>query len=80
MSCGDPRGDRLPDAAASPGEQNFLSSMKSPRWESSSSPMGVSRLTGSLAIFKTLRTFSTGISILTAISSGVGSRPSSCTR
>ena len=39
----------------------FLSSMKSPRCESSSSPIGVSRLIGSLAIFITLRTFSSGI-------------------
>ena len=32
--------------------KDFLSGMKSPRWESSSSPMGVSRETGSWAIFK----------------------------
>jgi hypothetical protein len=55
----------------------FLSSMKSPRCESSSSPIGVSRLIGSLAIFITLRTFSSGME-LSASSSGVGSRPISC--
>src|SRR6201994_2222869 len=51
----------------------FLSSMKSPRWLSSSSPIGVSRLIGSLAIFRTLRTFSSGIASFSASSSGVGS-------
>ena len=35
---------------------------------------------GSLAIFRTLRTLSSGSSIFSAISSGVGSRPISCTR
>ena len=39
----------------------FLSSMKSPSWLSSSSPIGVSREIGSLAIFKTLRTLSSGM-------------------
>ena len=34
--------------------------------------------TGSLAIFKTLRTFSSGIASFSASSSGVGSRPISC--
>ena len=53
----------------------FLSSMKSPRWLSSSSPIGVSRLIGSLAIFITLRTFSSGIERRSASSSGVASRP-----
>ena len=53
--------------------------MKSPRWLSSSSPMGVSSEMGSCAILRTLRTLSTGTSILIAISSGVGSRPSSWT-
>ena len=47
--------------AASIGRIAFLSSMKSPRWLSSSSPIGVSRLIGSLAILSTLRTFSSGI-------------------
>src|SRR5436305_647940 len=47
--------------AASIGRIAFLSSMKSPRCESSSSPIGVSSEIGSLAIFKTLRTFSSGI-------------------
>jgi hypothetical protein len=41
--------------------------------------MGVSRLIGSCAIFRTFRTLETGMSILRAISSLVGSRPSSCT-
>ena len=53
--------------------------MKSPRWLSSSSPIGVSRLIGSWAILRTFRTLSTGTSIFVAISSGVGSRPSSWT-
>src|SRR5437667_9636856 len=35
--------------------------MKSPRWESSSSPVGVSSDNGSLAILSTLRTFSSGM-------------------
>ena len=52
--------------------------MKSPRCESSSSPTGVSRLIGSLAIFSTLRTFSSGMASFSASSSGVGSRPISC--
>ena len=64
--------------AASIGRIAFLSSMKSPRWLSSSSPIGVSRLIGSLAIFSTFRTFSSGIASLSASSSGVGSRPISC--
>src|SRR5206468_4192964 len=63
----------------STGDTTCLSSMKSPRWLSSSSPIGVSRELGSCAIFRTFRTLSTGTSILVAISSGVGSRPSSCT-
>lgn len=45
---------------SSAGATAFLSSMKSPRLESSSSPMGVSREMGSLAIFKTFLTFSSG--------------------
>jgi len=49
-------------------------------FDESSSPIGVSREMGSLAILRTLRTLSTGRLILSAISSGVGSRPSSCTR
>ncbi len=52
--------------------------MKSPRCESSSSPIGVSIEIGSLAIFRTLRTLSSGISMRPASSSGVGSRPISC--
>ena len=47
--------------------------MKSPRWlESSSSPTGVSRLIGSFAILSTMRTFSSGSSIFSESSSGVG--------
>jgi hypothetical protein len=65
---------------ASLGDTTLLSSMKSPRCESSSSPIGVSRLMGSFAIFRTLRTLSSGSSIFSAISSGVGSRPYSWTR
>ena len=53
--------------------------MKSPRCESSSSPIGVSSEIGSCAILRTLRTLETGMSIRLAISSEVGSRPSSCT-
>src|SRR3989454_389608 len=55
--------------AASSGEMAFLSSMKSPRWLSSSSPMGVSSEIGSLAILRILRTLSSGRSIFSAISS-----------
>ena len=60
---------------ASIGETTLRSSMKSPRWLSSSSPIGVSREIGSCAIFMILRTFETGMSIRLAISSAVGSRP-----
>src|SRR3989442_9369006 len=49
------------------------------RCESSSSPIGVSSEMGSCAIFKILRTLATGMSMRLAISSDVGSRPSSCT-
>ena len=51
--------------------------MKSPSWESSSSPIGVSRDTGSWLIFWISRTRSGVMSISLAISSGVGSRPRS---
>ena len=71
---------RLLLTIASCGETALLSSMKSPRWLSSSSPTGVSRLIGSFAIFRTMRTLSTGSSIFSESSSGVGSRPSICTR
>src|SRR5215471_20232855 len=64
--------------AASIGSTAFLSSMKSPRCESSSSPIGVSSEIGSLAILSTLRTFSSGMPSFSASSSGVGSRPISC--
>ena len=71
---------RFIEMTASAGEITLLSSMKSPRCESSSSPIGVSSEIGSFAILRTLRTLSSGSSIFSAISSGVGSRPSSCTR
>ena len=61
------------------GDTAFLSSMKSPRCESSSSPMGVSSEIGSWAIFMILRTLEAGRSMRSPISSAVGSRPSSCT-
>jgi RNA polymerase primary sigma factor len=57
----------------------WRSSMKSPRWLSSSSPIGVSSEIGSCAILRTLRTLLTGMSMRCAISSEVGSRPSSWT-
>ena len=44
--------------AASTGTTASESSMKSPRWESSSSPIGVSSDTGSWEIFRISRTFS----------------------
>ena len=46
--------------------------MKSPRWLSSSSPMGVSRETGSWLTLSISRTFSGVSSISSAISSGHG--------
>src|SRR5680860_1369970 len=52
--------------------------MKSPRWLSSSSPIGISSETGSWLILRISRTRSGVISISRAISSVVGSRPSSC--
>ena len=57
---------------ASCGQIAALSSMKSPRWLSSSSPTGVSRLIGSFAILSTMRTLSSGSSIFAESSSGVG--------
>ena len=50
----------------------LVSSMKSPRCESSSSPIGVSREIGSLAIFAILRILSSGSSIFSASVGGVG--------
>ena len=61
--------------AASIGRIAFLSSIRSPRLESPSSPIGVSSESGSLAIFKVLRTLSSGMPSFSANSSGVGSRP-----
>src|SRR5207247_9687323 len=46
---------------ASAGDTTWRSSMKSPRCESSSSPIGVSSEMGSCAILSTLRTFETPI-------------------
>ena len=57
--------------AASIGAVLASSSMKSPRWESSSSPIGVSIEIGSLAIFMILRILSSGISILLGQDAGV---------
>ena len=56
------------------GRIAFLSSMKSPRCESASSPIGVSSDNGSLAILSTLRTFSSGMRSSRQLL-GVGSRP-----
>ena len=67
-------------AAASAGTGTLSSSMKSPRWLSSSSPMGVSMETGSWLIFRISRTRSVGIFISSAISSGVGSKEFNVTR
>ena len=63
--------------AASLGAVASLSSTKSPRWESSSSPMGVSSETGSWETLVISRTFSGVMPISSAISSSAGSRPSS---
>src|SRR6266851_4276367 len=54
--------------------------MKSPRCESSSSPIGVSSETGSCETLTISRTLSAVMSIRSAISSAVGSRPSSWRR
>ena len=63
--------------ACSKGANAFVSSIKSPKLLSSSSPTGVSKETGSLAIFSTFLTFSKGIANFFASSSGVGSLPNS---
>ena len=65
-------------AATSAGAGVTSSAIKSPRWLSSSSPIGVSRETGSCATFIISRTFSSDMPISAAISSGLGSRPYSC--
>ena len=72
-------------STASTGVTASSSSMKSPSCESSSSPTGVSRLTGSWLILMISRTFCGVVPISAAISSAVGSRPrlacsSRCTR
>ena len=59
--------------AASMGAVLLVSSMKSPRWLSSSSPIGVSMEIGSLAIFMILRILSSGISIFSASVGASGS-------
>ncbi|CSA76072.1 Uncharacterised protein [Vibrio cholerae] len=69
---------RLVAVAESSGSSRVVSSIKSPRCESSSSPIGVSMEMGSLAIFSTLRILSSGICMRSANSSGSGSRPISC--
>ena len=61
--------------AATSGASIEVSSMKSPKVVSSSSPIGVSVEIGSLAIFNTLLTLSSGRSIRSPNSSGVGSLP-----
>ena len=63
--------------AVSKGCKAFLSSIKSPKLLSSSSPTGVSSDTGSLAIFNTFLTYSKGMANFLANSSGVGSLPNS---
>ena len=64
---------------ASTGETSCRFSMKSPRWPSSSSPIGVSSEIGCWANLRAFCTVATGRSNRVAISSDVGSRPSSCT-
>ena len=68
---------RFENVTDSAGFNIDLSSIKSPKCESSSSPIGVSSEIGSCAIFRTFRTLETGMSIRLAISSLVGSRPNS---
>jgi len=64
--------------AASTGATVLASSMKSPRCESSSSPIGVSIENRFLGDLRILRIFSSGISIFSASSAGSGSCPVSC--
>ena len=63
--------------ACSKGAKAFVSSIKSPRLLSSSSPTGFSNETGSFYIFKTFLTLSKGILSFCANSSGVASLPNS---
>lgn len=67
-------------AVALAGDSADLSSVKSPKLLSPSSPTGVSRLMASWAILRMLRTLSADICISSAISSALGSRPYSWTR
>ena len=64
--------------AASAGAILCASSIKSPKCESSSPPIGVSMEIGSLAIFIILRIRSSGKSISLASKAGSGSTPCSC--
>ncbi len=64
--------------ARSAGSVASSAGIKLPSVLSSSSPIGVSSETGSCAIFRISRTFSTGMSTAFASSSSLGSRPSSC--
>ena len=63
--------------ACSSGARAFVSSIKSPKLLSSSSPTGFYNETGSFEIFKTFLTFSSGILNFFASSSGVASLPNS---
>ena len=60
---------RHPSRSRIYGERRDSSSMKSPNWLSSSSPIGVSKDTGSLDVFKISSILATGIFIFFAISS-----------
>ena len=66
--------------ASSIGPSMLVSGRKSPSVESSSSPIGVSSDTGCKDIFRVSLTFCGVVSMWTAISSGVGSRPYSWTK
>ena len=57
------------------GGSPVLSSMKSSRWESSSSPMGVDREMGSYIIFSAFFTLSIEMCMCFEYSSMAGSRP-----
>ena len=66
--------------AAASGSTAAWSSIISPRNESSPSPPGASRLTGTRLVRMISRTLSAATPISAAISSGVGSRPLRCSR
>ena len=65
--------------AVSNGDSAASSGTKSPSDDSSSSPIGFSSETGSCAMRRISRTSAVVISSSSAISSGLGSRPSRCT-